>query len=122
MKKRISVFIQAAFYLFAGANHFVHPEFYLPLIPEYLPFHHAINAFAGVAEVLFGVGLLIPVTRNWSAIGIIAMLIAFIPSHVFFIEIGGCVQDGLCAPLWVGWVRLVIIHPLLIWWAWSVKD
>ncbi|MEL6538098.1 MAG: hypothetical protein AAFQ98_21955 [Bacteroidota bacterium] len=49
--------------------------------------------------------------------GIIAMLLAFIPSHIHFIQLGACVPDGLCTPVWVAWFRLVIIHPCFIFWA-----
>lgn len=118
MKNNLSIWIQSFFYISAGANHFINPHFYLDLIPPYLPFHEAINVISGLIEVLLGIDLLFRKTRPWAAYGIIAMLIAFIPSHIYFIEIGGCIATGLCAPLWVGWLRLVIIHPLLIIWAW----
>ncbi len=118
MVKKISLYLQVVFYLYAGTNHSINPDFYAGLIPDYLPAHDAINAIAGVVEIFFGIGLAIKQTRKWAAFGIIAMLIAFIPSHWYFIEIGGCIEGGLCAPVWVGWVRLVVVHPLLILWAW----
>ncbi len=108
----------AGFYFAGGINHFRNPDFYLPLIPDYLPWHWWINAVAGIAEVALGIGLLLKPTRRYAAYAVIFMLILFIPSHVYFIQIGGCIEGGLCAPLWVGWVRLVVIHPLLILWAW----
>ena len=119
--RKLGKLIQAGFYLIGGLNHFIIPEFYLDLIPRYLVFYDEINILAGLVEVIFGIGLVFKPTRKYAAIGIIMMLIAFIPSHVYFIQIGGCVADGLCAPVWVGWVRLVIVHPLLILWAWSVR-
>jgi uncharacterized membrane protein len=72
-----------------------------------------------MVEIMGGIGLLIPITRKIAAFGIMAMLIAFIPSHVYFIQVGSCIREGLCVPEWVGWVRLIIIHPILIYWAWS---
>lgn len=119
--KKTSRWIQSGFYLFAGANHFISPEFYDGLIPPYIPNHHFVNLLSGAIEIGLAIGLVIPKTRKISAILIIAMLVAFIPSHVYFIQIGGCIADGLCAPLWVGWMRLIVIHPLLIWWAWSAR-
>lgn len=108
----------AFLYLVAGINHFISPESYLPIIPEYLPKHELINILAGIAEIILGIGLLIPKTRVVSAWGVILMLIAFIPSHVYFIQIGSCVEGGICTPEWLGWIRLVVIHPLLLAWAW----
>jgi uncharacterized membrane protein len=122
LRKKLSLYIQATFYLFAGINHFYNPEFYYGLIPEYLPYHQLINNVAGLIEIVFGVGLIYQPTRNWAAYGIIAMLFAFVPSHVYFIQIGGCVDGGLCTPIWIGWVRLIIIHPLLIGWAFSYRN
>ena len=115
--KKISLYIQSFFYLFAGTNHFRKPASYDGLIPPYLPWHSIINITAGVAEILLGALLLFTPTRKIAAYGIIAMLIAFIPAHVYFIQIGSCIPNGLCVPQWLGWVRLVILHPLLIAWA-----
>lgn len=111
----------AAFFALAGLNHFIMQEFYLPLIPDYLPSPDQINLMAGIIEVMLGIGLLIAPIRQWAAWGIIALLIAFIPSHVYFIQIGSCVEGGLCVPSWVAWVRLLLIHPLLIGWAWYAR-
>jgi len=114
--KQLSLLVLAGFYVFAGANHFINPQFYLPLIPQYFLYPELINIVSGVVEILFGIGLLIPRTRFWSAWGIVLMLIAFIPSHVYFIQVGSCAGE-LCIDPWIGWARLLIIHPLLIGWA-----
>ncbi|WP_378174903.1 hypothetical protein [Aquimarina sp. SS2-1] len=120
--KRLLLYLLSAFFLVAGINHFVHPDFYLPLIPTYLGFPEVINVISGLAEILLSIGLLFTTTRKVSAYLSILLLIAFIPSHVYFITIGSCVQDGLCVPTWVAWLRLIIIHPVLIWWAWWVRE
>ena len=116
--KSFSLFIIVIFYVLAGLNHFINPSFYLPLLPNYIPYHAFIVPFSGALEILLGLGLIFKISRHHAAYAIIAMLVAFIPSHVYFIEIGGCIDGGLCAPAWVGWVRLLIIHPLLLAWAW----
>ena len=120
--KKVILYLQSFFYIFAGINHFINPEFYYPLIPDYLSeLSGFINSFSGTVEVCFGIGLLIPKSRKRAAGGIVLMLLAFIPSHVYFIQIGSCIDGGLCVDPWIGWVRLLVIHPLLIWWAWSAR-
>lgn len=104
----------------AGLNHFVDPNFYYPLIPPSFSQPEMVNILAGLAEIALGIGFFSPKTRKLSAFGVIALLIAFIPSHVYFIQIGSCIENGLCVPEWVGWVRLLIVHPLLILWAYSI--
>lgn len=115
--KIISLYVMAIFYTLAGINHFINPEGYLRLIPEYLPNHTLLNLLAGVFEVIFGLALLFSSSRKWAAWGIILMLLAFIPAHIYFIEMDSCVENGICLPPWTGWFRLVIIHPILLGWA-----
>ena len=120
--KKLSFYVLIGFFVFAGLNHFISPEFYYPLIPDYLPFPVFINLASGVIEIVLGLLLLLPAYRKWTAYSLIVLMIAFIPSHVFFIMVGSCVDDGLCVPEWIGWVRLVIIHPLLILWIYSNRN
>lgn len=115
--KKIGLYVMAIFYLLAGLNHFINPEGYILLIPEYLPNHSLLNILAGIAEVGFATGLFFPKSRKLAAWGIILMLIAFIPAHIYFIQLDSCIENGLCLPPWTGWVRLIFIHPLLIAWA-----
>jgi uncharacterized membrane protein len=116
--KSISLFLLIGFFTFAGINHFITPEFYYPLIPPYLVYVEAINMLSGALEILLGIGLLFKSTRKYSAYLMIVLLIAFIPSHIHFIQLGGCIPDGLCVPLWVAWMRLLLIHPLFMLWVW----
>ncbi|MBL0882993.1 MAG: hypothetical protein IBJ16_06560 [Chitinophagaceae bacterium] len=116
--KKTAFGLLVIFYLFAGANHFINPSFYSGLIPPYLPWHDLINVVSGIAEIILAGLLLLPRTRIFAAMGIILLLIAFIPAHIYFIQINSCIPDGLCVPQWLGWIRLVLIHPLLMIWAW----
>jgi uncharacterized membrane protein len=122
MVRKAFLLTAALFYTIGGINHFVHPQFYIPLIPPYLVFVDELNVLSGLAEILLAIGLLFTKTRKLASIGIIAMLVAFIPSHVYFIQIGSCVENGLCVPAWIAWVRLVAVHPLLVWWAYAIRD
>lgn len=118
MLKKLLFYGMIFFYVSAGINHFIHPDFYLALIPPYLPFHTSINLLSGLIEIALGLCLIPKAFRRWAAVGIIVMLIAFIPSHVYFIEMNSCIEGGLCTSPVIGWGRLIIIHPLLIVWAW----
>lgn len=118
-KRRLSLWLMTAFYLAAGINHFNMPEFYYPLTPDYLGHKELINVVSGLAEVLLAVGLINTRTRRISVYGIILMLIAFIPAHVWMIQKSDSILfDGIHLPVWISWVRLLIIHPVLLVWAW----
>ena len=116
--KRISRYIMAVFFIYAGVNHFINPEFYLPLIPPYIPLPELANLISGILEVGLGAGLLFNGLRKTAAVGIIVLMVLFLPVHLYFIQLGSCIQDILCVPEWMGWARLLIVQPLLILWAW----
>ena len=118
MLRKLSLWGLVIFFLAGGAYHFVNPTFYYPLIPDYLPWPVLINYVSGTAEIMLALLLALPKTRRMAGKGIIILLILFIPSHVHFIVIGGCIPDGLCAPMWGAWARLVVVQPLLMLWAW----
>mgnify|MGYP000865043894 CR=1 FL=1 len=109
------------FYAFAGSYHFINPEFYAGLIPDYLPYHTFINYASGVLEICLAIGVAMPKTRVLAVKGIIVLLILFIPSHIYFIKVGSCVESAFCVAPWIAWLRLLIIHPLLIFWVWVVR-
>ena len=113
-----SRYLLAGFFILAGVNHFLQPNFYLPLIPDYLPWPISLNLISGVAEIVLGVGMLINHLQSAAMWGLIILLILFIPSHIYFIRVGSCIEGGLCAPMWMAWLRLVLIHPLLLLWVW----
>jgi uncharacterized membrane protein len=72
------------FMIVAGVNHFVDPEFYLQFMPPYIPAHKLMVDVSGVAEIVLGVGLLIPHAGivRLSAWGTIALLIAVFPANI----------------------------------------
>ncbi len=113
-----SLILLIAFYLFAGFNHFRDPDFYYPLIPPYFKYIYEINVTSGLIEVLLALGMSFSKTRKAASYSIVLMLLAFIPAHIYFIEEGGCMSESLCVPAWIAWVRLIVVHPLLIAWAW----
>ena len=118
MFKKISLLLLIILYSGAGINHFIHPIGYYTIIPPYLPNHYLINILAGTAEIICAVLVAIPATRKLGAYLIIAMLIAFIPAHVYMIQKGGCMGKEICIPLWGAWLRLFPLQFILIAWAW----
>jgi uncharacterized membrane protein len=117
--KKISWIILIVFYAVAGVNHFYNPESYIKIIPAYFPYPQVLNYLAGFCELWFAMLLIFPKTRNGAAWGIILMLIAFIPVHVQMVIDAPFLLGGtITVSPFVAWVRLVVLQPLLILWAW----
>lgn len=119
LKSKLSLIAFVVFYLVAGLMHFIQPNFYIQVIPDYLGDARLLNQMAGVAEIIIAIAALFKTTRALAGYGTIAMLMVFVIPHVYFIKIGSCAGD-LCIPSWVAWLRLIVIHPLLLYWAYTI--
>jgi uncharacterized membrane protein len=115
--KRYLLYLMSGFYIVAGVMHFVSPDFYLPMMPPYLPWHLPLVYLSGVAEFLLGACVLMPQTRRYAAWGIIALLIAVFPANIH-IALYNVPLDGAAEGygIW-NWLRLPL-QALLILWAW----
>ena len=87
MKKRpkcktVFCILLALFFIAAGSGHFIKPEFYLPIMPSFLPHPIGLIYVSGVFEILGGLGLLIPTLRRLAGIGLILLLIAVFPANI----------------------------------------
>lgn len=103
----------AAIFVAAGALHFVTPEFYLRIMPPYVPLHREMVALSGAAEILGGVGVLVPRVRRWAGVGLMLLLVAVFPANV---EMALHPARYGVAPA-AAWLRLPL-QPLLVLWIW----
>jgi uncharacterized membrane protein len=114
MLKTVSLWLMALFYVAAGLNHFRDPAIYLQLMPSYLPWPRALIFVSGVAEVLGGIGVLVPATRRLAGWALVALLIAVFPANLHAARHG---FHGL--PEWVLWTRLPGQILLIAWVYWT---
>jgi len=117
---RIGLCIMGVLYMVAGINHFWHPATYAAIMPLYIPFPGVMIAISGAAEILGGIGVLMPNgfvflrTRAAAAWGLVALLIAISPVHINM-----CLHPDQfpTVPIWAVWLRLPLQLPLIAW-AW----
>jgi uncharacterized membrane protein len=106
----------AAFFIGSGVNHFVSPRFYRAIVPPRLQ-HEAkrVVDVSGVAEVVGGIGVLLPRTRRPAGLGLIALLAAVFPANLYMARTP---ERFHRIPRWALYARLPL-QPLMMWWAWS---
>jgi uncharacterized membrane protein len=102
----------------AGLYHFVNPEPYLMMMPDYLPGHEALVFISGVFEVLLGAALFVPKFRVLAGWGLIALLIAVWPANIYMAS-EGIQPPGMAMSPTVAWVR-VAFQAVFIYWAWAI--
>jgi len=112
---RIGLFAQSLLYLVSGINHFAHESFYLNIMPDHYASPDAWVRLTGAAEILCGIGVLVPFTRRFAAGAIMLMLVVFLDVHLFMLRHA---ERFPTVPLWVLWIRIPLQF-VLIWWTWS---
>jgi len=106
--------ILAVLFVVAGALHFVLTPVYVSIMPAYLPQPALLVQIGGAAEILGGIGLLVPPTRRAAAWGLVLLLVCVMPANLNMALHAGRWPS---IPTWVLWARLPLQVPL-IWWAW----
>ena len=69
-------------FLLTGINHFSNPNFYVSIMPPYLPLHAELALIAGFFEILGALGLLFSQTRKMSGYGLLVLLIVIFPANI----------------------------------------
>ncbi|WP_338150248.1 DoxX family protein [Eudoraea chungangensis] len=105
----------AVLYITAGIMHFIKPRIYLRIIPDYLPYPRLLVSLSGIAEVILGIGLMVPVLKNLSLLTLIIMLLIFLTVHFNMLKNK---KASLNLPKWLLLLR-IILQFLLIYWAYS---
>jgi len=80
--KRIALLVLAFAFVAAGTNHFVNPDFFVAIMPPYLPAHLELVYLSGVVEIAGGIGVLIPALRSIAGWGLVALLVAVFPANL----------------------------------------
>lgn len=109
----------ALFFMAAGTLHFVFPAYYRAIVPHYLPAPSTLVAVTGIAEMVGGIGLLVPRLRRPAGIGLIVLLIAVLPANVEMLQL----YRAHGGPWWwqlLLWLRLPF-QAILIWWVWRLS-
>lgn len=116
--KQASYYFFGILYILAGTLHFIAPDFYMKIMPPYLPFHLGLVYLSGIAEIVLGIGLIMQPTRRWAAYGIIALLIAVFPAN-WYLAFNEAPQQALGTSQFIAlWVRfpIQVILVAIAWW------
>jgi uncharacterized membrane protein len=115
--KTVSKYLLAIFMIGAGTMHFVRAEFYVKIMPPYLPLHRELVYLSAVFEIVLGVSLLIPRFSRLAAWGIIALLIAVFPANIYVYQH----QEVIPGSPILHFLRLPLQGVFLLWAYWHTR-
>jgi uncharacterized membrane protein len=111
-----SLYAMAALFVGAGGAHFVWPTVFVRIMPPYLPRPLLLVYLSGIAEVVGGVGVLMPSLRVYAGWGLILLLCAVFPVHVYMVRHPEAFSG---IPLWALYARLPLQFVLMAWIYWA---
>ena len=117
--RTLSLVLIAVGFVAAGVLHFLRPGPYVQIVPPFLPYPLALVYISGAAEILGGIGVLIPSLRTSAGLGLIALLIAVFPANLYMALAPERAGLGV-EPLWL-WLRLPLQVVLIAWVWWATR-
>jgi uncharacterized membrane protein len=114
MARLVGRLLLAALFLFAGTFHLLDAQLFLSIMPPWIPQPMAGILISGVAELLGGLGLLVPVREVQRAAGwgLLLLLVAVFPANIYMAA-AHIQVDGFPSENWMSWARLPL-QPVLM--------
>ena len=118
--KNITVYSLSLLYIGVGFKHFTNIDFFLVIVPPYIPYPELMVYTSGLFEIVLGVLLVPRKTRKYGALGLLVLLIAVFPANIYLFTseiaqntFGISRQDAL--------IRLPFQFPLILLAYWHSK-
>jgi|TARA_R110002110_G_scaffold2307_10_gene10629 uncharacterized membrane protein len=105
-------YLIGALFVLAGANHFRKPKIYERIIPPYIPAIPTMVMLSGIAEMILGFMILSPESQVMAAWSIIAMLVLFLPVHIYMLQNQ---EVAMKLPKWMLIIRIPLQFGLMLW-------
>jgi uncharacterized membrane protein len=115
--KTVATVLLGALFIAAGANHFLHPAFYVRIVPPSLPNPALLVVISGVAEIAGGIGVLIRGTRTLAGIGLVTLLLAVFPANIYMAQHPELYRDVASATTLDIRLPLQAVLIAWVWWA-----
>ena len=104
--KSVALYLSVIGYVYVGLLHFIQPDFFLKIMPPYLPYHLPLVYARGFIEITLGFCLLFKKLRFFAGWGLILLLIAVYPANIY-LAFNETPQIALgISPFMASWVRL----------------
>ncbi len=78
----IHQYVIGGLFVIAGLLHFIAPDVYVKIMPDYIPWHKPMVYLSGVAEILGGAGIMISPYREAASWGLILLLLMVFPANI----------------------------------------
>ena len=74
---KLVIYIYVVFFISAGVNHFLNPQFYDVIVPDFIPFPRLVHQITGVIEIILPLFLLTRFRKEAALLMIIFLVLLY---------------------------------------------
>ena len=74
---KVLIYVYIIFFIGAGINHFLNPQFYDAIVPQFIPFPRLVHQITGVLEIIIPLFLLTRFRKEAALIMIIFLILIY---------------------------------------------
>ena len=74
---KVLIYVYVIFFIGAGVNHFLNPQFYDAIVPDFIPFPRLVHQITGVIEIILPLFLLTRFRKEAALLIIIFLVILY---------------------------------------------
>ena len=79
---KVLIYVYVLFFVGAGLNHFMNPQFYDAIVPSFIPYPRFVHQFTGILEILIPI-LFLTKYRKEAAIMMILLLVILYGANLY---------------------------------------
>ena len=79
---KVLIYVYVIFFVGAGLNHFLNPQFYDAIVPSFIPYPRFVHQFTGILEILIPI-LFLTKYRKEAAIMMIILLVILYGANLY---------------------------------------
>ena len=74
---KLLIYVYVVFFISAGVNHFLNPQFYDAIVPDFLPFPRLVHQITGVIEIILPLFLLTRFRKEAALLMIVFLVLLY---------------------------------------------
>ncbi len=116
--RKASLSVMGFMYFFAGLYHVNRIDYFMSIMPAFMPQPRTMVIAGGIVQLLFAALLIPRLTRRWTCYAIMVFWTLSLPISTYILYLGGA---GIPLDPWVLWSRIPFHLALIAWAFWNNK-
>lgn len=113
--KKLALLATSFFFIFTGLRHLMLPDFYIILMPRFMPVPFFLIYLTGALQIVCALGLLFSKTRKMAAAGLMFFLLASLPVLIYMWVYKDPFETSSYVLSWLKMLSIPLQFALIFW-------